>query len=142
MSKHFASAIWKGNLVKGNGNFTLKTSGYQGSYNFNSRFEDDKNASSPEELIGAAHASCFSMAFAHALDQEGHKPETIETEAEVTLEKKSEGFSITEILLKTKASVPGIQKEKFDKIADDAKNNCPVSQALKVPSIKLEAKLI
>ena len=142
MSKHYANAIWKGNLPKGNGEFELKTSGFKGSYNFSSRFEDDKSSSSPEELIGAAHASCFSMAFAHALDQSGFDPEEISTEAEVTLAKTSDGFAISEVLLKTKGKVPGIEKEKFLEIADDAKTNCPVSKALQAITIKLEAELI
>jgi lipoyl-dependent peroxiredoxin len=142
MSTHYASAIWHGNLVKGNGKFKLKTSGYEGAYRFTSRFEDDKSSSSPEELIGAAHASCFSMAFSHALDQSGFTPEMIETVAEVTLAKVGDGFGITEILLKAKGKVPGIGKEKFLEIANDAKENCPVSKALKVPVIKLVAELI
>jgi lipoyl-dependent peroxiredoxin len=141
MSKHLANAIWEGNLAKGNGKFQLKTSGYKGSYSFTSRFEDDKSSSSPEELIGAAHASCFSMAFAHALDQSGFKPEEISTEAEVTLDKTGDGFSITEILLKTKGKVTGISKEKYLEIANDAKENCPVSRALKATTIRLEAEL-
>ena len=142
MSKHFANARWEGNLVEGKGKFTLKTSGYEGSVNFSSRFEDDKSASSPEELIGAAHASCFSMALSHALDQEGFKPENIETEAEVTLAKTGAGFAISEVLLKTKGTVKGIDKDKFDKIAGDAKENCPVSKALKGVKIKLESELL
>ena len=142
MSKHFASAIWNGNLIKGNGKFKLKTSGYEGNYSFTSRFEDDKGSSSPEELIGAAHASCFSMALSNILDQAGFKPEKIETEAEVTLAKTGDGFSITEIVLKTKGKVPGIGKEKFQEIANDAKENCPVSRALKVPVVKLVAELV
>ncbi len=113
MSKHFASARWNGNLVKGKGEFKLITSGYTGSYSYTSRFEDDKTNYSPEELIGAAHASCFSMALAHALDQSGFKPEEINTEAEVTLAKAGEGFSITGILLKTKGKVAGVENEKF-----------------------------
>jgi lipoyl-dependent peroxiredoxin len=141
MSKHYASAIWKDNLVKGNGEFTLKTSGYKGSYSFTSRFEDNKTASSPEELIGAAHASCFSMAFAHSLDQSGFKPEQISTEAEVTLAKTGDGFSISEILLNTKGKVAGIGKEKFLEIANDAKENCPVSRVLQGTTIRLEAEL-
>jgi lipoyl-dependent peroxiredoxin len=142
MSKHFAKARWEGNLTKGNGKYTLKTSGHEGSYNFSTRFEDDKNSSSPEELIGAAHASCFSMAFAHELDQAGFKPVSIQTDAEVSLSKTSGGFSISEILLKTKGEVDGIEKEKFLEIANNAKENCPVSRALKAVSIKLEAELV
>ncbi len=142
MSKHFANARWEGNLPEGNGKFTLKTSGYEGSVRFSSRFEDDKSASSPEELIGAAHATCFSMAFSHALDQEGFTPKYVETKAEVTLAKSGEGFAITEILLKTEGNVPGIQKEKFLEIANGAKENCPVSKALQGTTIKLEAELL
>jgi lipoyl-dependent peroxiredoxin len=141
MSKHYANARWQGNLVNGKGTYTLKTSGHEGSINFSSRFENDRNASSPEELIGAAHASCFSMALAHALDQKGFKPEKIETSAEVTLAKTGDSFSITEILLKTKARVADIDKEKFQQIAKDAKENCPVSKALKGMNIVLEAHL-
>jgi lipoyl-dependent peroxiredoxin len=142
MSKHFAKARWEGNLTKGNGKYTLKTSGYEGSYNFSTRFEDDKKMSSPEELIGAAHASCFSMAFAHELDQAGFKPLSIHTDAEVSLAKSPEGFSITGILLKTKGEVEGIEKEKFLEIANKSKENCPVSRALKAIPIKLEAELV
>ncbi len=142
MSKHFASARWEGNLPEGNGKFTLKTSGYEGAVRFSTRFEDDKSASSPEELIGAAHATCFSMAFSHALDQEGHTPTSVDTDAEVTLAKSGAGFAITEILLKTKGNVPGIQKDKFLEIANGAKENCPVSKALQGVNIKLEAELL
>jgi osmotically inducible protein OsmC len=85
MSKHYANANWDGNLLKGSGKYTLKTSGYVGNLKFSSRFEDDKSASSPEELIGAALASCYSMALAHALDQAGNPSDKIETAAEVTI---------------------------------------------------------
>jgi lipoyl-dependent peroxiredoxin len=142
MSKHFASARWEGNLSKGQGKFVLKTSGYEGKYKFTTRFQDDKDQSSPEELIGAAHASCFSMAFAHDLDQAGFTPESIETEAEVSLEKTEGGFSITGILLKTKGKVADIPREKFLEIANGAKKNCPVSRALEAVEISLEAELI
>ncbi len=142
MSKHYASARWEGNLVKGNGKYVLKTSGYEGGYSFITRFEDDKKLSSPEELIGAAHASCFSMAFAHSLDQAGFKPESIETEAIVTLAKTDAGFAITEILLKTRGKVGNISKEKFLEIAGGAKENCPVSKALKAVTINMEAELL
>src|SRR5512133_4402480 len=97
MSKHYANANWEGNLTKGKGKYKLKTSGYEGNLNYSSRFEDDKSASSPEELIGAALASCYSMALAHALDQAGSPSEKIETSAEVTLAKTENGFAITEI---------------------------------------------
>ncbi len=141
MSKHYAQAQWQGNLVKGKGQYKLETSGYQAGVHFSSRFEDDKSASSPEELIGAAHASCFSMAFAHALDTSGFEPVKIETTAEVTLAKQGGGFAISEVLLKTKGGVKGIDKDKFLEIAGQAKENCPVSKALTGTSIKLEAEL-
>lgn len=142
MSKHFANAYWDGNLVKGNGKYTLKTSGFVGSLNFSSRFEDSKEASSPEELIGAALSSCFSMALAHALDQAGFKPEKVETAAEVTLTKGEAGFSITDILLKTKAKAGGVENSKFQEIAQQTKKGCPVSRALTGTNIRLEAELV
>ena len=142
MSKHYASAKWEGNLKKGKGQYKLETSGHVGHYNFSARFEDSKEKSSPEELIGAALASCFSMALSNDLDQAGHTPESVETRAEVTLEKTDAGFSVTTILLKTKARVEGIEKAKFDEIAAGSKKNCPVSRALKAVDIKLEAELI
>lgn len=142
MSKHYASARWEGNLIKGKGKYTLKTSGYEGGFSFTTRFEDDRKLSSPEELIGAAHASCFSMAFSHGLDQAGFTPESVETTAEVTLAKTETGFGITEILLKTTGKVPGITREKFLEIANGAKEGCPVSKALKAVNIKLEAELV
>lgn len=142
MSKHYANANWEGNLTKGKGKYTLKTSGYEGNLNFSSRFEDDKSASSPEELIGAALASCYSMALAHALDQAGNTPEKIETSAEVTLSKSPEGFSISEILLRTKGKVSGITKEKFREAAEKTKSGCPVSRALTGTNIRLEAELV
>ena len=142
MSKHYANARWEGNLPEGKGKYLLKSSGDEGNLTFSARFEDNKDASSPEELIGAAHASCFSMAFAHALSQAGYKPEKIETDAEVTLAKAGDGFAITEILLKSTGKVSDINKQKFEEIASDAKENCPVSKALKAINIKLEAKLV
>ncbi len=142
MSKHYANAYWEGNLPKGNGKYTLKTSGHVGSLKFTTRFEDDKSASSPEELIGAAHASCFSMAFSHALDQGGFTPEKIETEAEVTLGKIEGGFAITGILLKTRVKVSDIADDKFNEIANAAKENCPVSKALTGVKIELEANKV
>ncbi|TVR83965.1 MAG: OsmC family peroxiredoxin [Saprospirales bacterium] len=142
MSKHYASAIWNGNLTKGNGKYALKTSGFENGYTFPSRFENDKNHSSPEELIGAACASCFSMAFAHGLDQAGFTPQSIASEAEVTLNKVEGGFGITAIALKTVGQVPGIDNAKFLEIANDAKENCPVSKALSGTKIELASAIL
>lgn len=141
MSKHYASAKWNGNLPEGNGTYTLKSSGYQGKVNFKSRFEDG-DESSPEELIGAALSACFSMALSNELDQAGAEPKSIETAAEVTLAKTGDSFSITEIALKTKGNVSGIDEDKFREIADKAKENCPVSRALKDVNVTLNAELI
>ncbi len=142
MSKHYSHAQWQGNLTEGKGQYILKTSGYKGQLSFSSRFEDNKEASSPEELIGAAHASCFSMALAHGLSQEGFKSEKIETDAEVILSKAGDGFEISEITLKTTGKVSDISAQKFEEMAKVAKENCPVSKALKGVKIKLEAKLL
>jgi lipoyl-dependent peroxiredoxin len=142
MSKHYASANWEGNLVKGKGKYTLKTSGYVGSLKYSSRFEDDKSASSPEELIGAALSSCFSMALAHGLDQAGNTPEKVETSAVVTLTSTDNGFGITEILLKTSVWVKGLDDKKFQEIAAKTKTGCPVSKALTGTTINLEAVMV
>src|ERR1035437_4696168 len=142
MSKHYANANWEGNLVKGKGKYTLKTNGYEGKLSFSSRFEDDKTASSPEELIGAALASCFSMALAHALDQSGSTAERVETSATVTLATTDNGFGITEILLKSNAKVKGLDDKKFQEIASKTKTGCPVSKALTGTTIKLEAVMV
>jgi lipoyl-dependent peroxiredoxin len=142
MSKHLANAQWEGNLLKGKGKYRLNTSGYEGSLTFTSRFEDNRDASSPEELIGAALSACFSMALSHALDQSGYTPVKIETAAEVTLKKSEGGFAISDILLKSKGQIEGIEKEKFLEIAEDAKKNCPVSKALTGTTINLEAELV
>jgi osmotically inducible protein OsmC len=141
MSKHFASAVWRGNLPKGNGKYTLSSSGFKDSYTFHSRFEDGQK-SSPEELIGAALASCFSMALAGSIDKNGGNPESIETDAEVILAKTGDSFSITEIHLNTRGKASGIDHDQFIKLANDAKENCPVSRALGEVNVKLEAELI
>ena len=142
MSKHYANANWEGNLVKGKGKYILKTSGYEGKLSFSSRFEDDKTASSPEELIGAALASCYSMALANALDKSGNPSEKVETSAEVSLGKSNDGFAISEILLKTRAKVKTMDKQKFLEIAENTKKGCPVSKALTGTTIKLEAEIV
>jgi lipoyl-dependent peroxiredoxin len=142
MSKHYAKAHWEGNLLQGRGKYMLKTSGYEGNFKFSSRFEDDKSASSPEELVGAALSSCFSMALANNLDKAGNTAEKVETTAEVILVKVNDAFTITEILLKTGVKVTGLDNKKFQEIAEQTKKTCPVSRALTGTSIKLEATLV
>jgi osmotically inducible protein OsmC len=135
-----AEAEWKGNLTQGRGSVKLGSGVYEGPYSFASRFEDGAETN-PEELIGAAHASCFSMALSHMLSQSGYIPDSIHTTAEVHIEKIEEGFRITTIELVTQGKVPGIDEEAFQETAAAAKEGCPVSQALAGVDIKLDAKL-
>jgi osmotically inducible protein OsmC len=113
---------------------------FDGAYSFGSRFESGAGTN-PEELLGAAHAGCFSMSLANMLAQAGHAPESVETEARVDIEKGDSGFSITRITLVTEASVPGISEEEFQRHARAAKEGCPVSRALAATEIALEARL-
>ena len=135
-----ARAIWRGNLKKGDGTVKLDTSGKEFTYSFSSRFENEKGTN-PEELIAAAHAGCFSMAFSGLLTEEGYEPKSISTSAEVKIVKEGDGFKISESKLTTEAEVPGIEKDLFQELAQKAKENCPVSQALSSLDIKMEAKL-
>ena len=136
-----ANAVWNGDLFKGNGTMEFGSGAFKGNYSFGSRFEEAKGTN-PEELIGAAHSGCFSMAFAGALGANGFKPEKVQTEAKVTVEKVGDGFKITMVELSTEARVPDIDNDKFQTLAEDAKKNCPVSQALTGVEIKLKAKLV
>lgn len=136
-----AEAVWEGNLKEGNGHMKLAGGAYDGPYSFSSRFENGQGTN-PEELIAAAHAGCFSMAFANALTQAGHAPQRVHTTAKVHLEKGAEGFSIPRIDLITEASVPGIDPAKFQETAQNAKKNCPVSKLLAAAQITLDAKLV
>jgi len=136
-----ASAIWEGNLINGKGTVEVESGLFKGSYSFLSRFEKEKGTN-PEELLGAAHAACYSMAFSSMLGEKGYKPIKISTEANVSIEKNGGGFSITKILLVTRGEVPGIDKETFSKIANEAKVGCPVSKALAATKIDLESILV
>ena len=134
------NAEWQGDLKGGPGTFRAGDS-ITGEYSFKSRFEDGPGAN-PEQLIAAAHASCFSMAFANALDEAGSTPESIKTDASVQLRFVDGAPTITQIDLKTVGKVPGIDEEKFVEIAKEAKAGCPVSKALAgVETINLEATL-
>ncbi len=136
-----ASAVWEGNLPKGNGTIKFGSGAFEGAYSFGSRFEG-ATGTNPEELIAAAHAGCYSMALAHAMSMAGHIPKSVETSAKVHLDKVGEGFKITTIELFTEVSVPDLSEEAFLKFAEDAKVGCPVSQVLTGAEIKLDAKLI
>lgn len=135
-----ASAVWTGSIMDGGGTVALGSGAFEGRYSFTSRFQDG-TGTNPEELIGAAHAGCFSMALSGALGRAGFPPERITTSARVHIEKQEAGFRITQIELETEASVPGIDEATFQEIARGAKENCPVSQALKAVEITLKSKL-
>lgn len=134
------SAEWKGDLKSGAGTFTAGE-GISGQYSFSSRFEDGPGAN-PEQLIAAAHASCFSMALAAALGDAGTPAESVDTEAAVTLRMVDGVPTITSIALRTVGRVPGIDESTFRSAAEEAKRGCPVSRALAgVPEVTLEASL-
>jgi osmotically inducible protein OsmC len=134
-----AKAVWEGNLAKGTG--VIEFGGWRGAYSVGSRFENEKGTN-PEELIGAAHAGCFSMALSGILGKAGHTPKRLQTQAKVHINKVGEGFKITKIELHLDADVPGIDESKFLEHAEAAKKGCPVSQALAGTEIVLEATLL
>ena len=136
-----ASAVWQGNIKEGKGSVKLGSGAFEGPYSFGTRFED-KPGTNPEELIGAAHAGCFSMALSGGLGRAGFTPDRISTTADVTLEKVGEGFKITLIKLTTQASIPNIDEKTFRELAEKAKAGCPVSQALAATKIELDARLV
>ena len=142
MPKRTAEARWDGSLQEGNGTMRMASGAYEGPYSFQSRFEEG-DGTNPEELIASAHAGCFSMALSLALGQAGHSAERVETTATVHLDKLDDGFGITRIELDTRARVPGVDEGEFQRIAEGAKEGCPVSQALAaVGSIELKAELV
>ncbi|MES2563347.1 MAG: OsmC family protein [Pseudomonadota bacterium] len=135
-----ASAIWKGGIKDGGGTISTETGVLkQAPYGFKARFEDGKGTN-PEELIGAAHAGCFSMALSKIVGDAGLTPEKIETHAAVTLEKVGEAFEITSSHLEVTARIPGADQTKFEELANKAKVGCPVSKLLRA-TITMNAKL-
>lgn len=140
MAVRNANARWEGGLKNGKGKVSLGSGAFEGNYSFKSRFEEG-TGTNPEELIGAAHAGCFSMALSGNLEKAGFSPESIETKAEVHLAKAGEGFKISKIKLTTHAKVPNIKQEEFKQQANLAKENCPVSKALTGVAIELDATL-
>jgi osmotically inducible protein OsmC len=135
-----STAVWTGGLRNGKGTMKIGKGEFDGTYTFASRFEAGKGTN-PEELIGAAHAGCFSMALALMLDQEGYKPERIATTAKVKIDKIGADFRIIGIELETEGVVPGIDEARFREKAEAAKKGCPVSVALAGVDIRLEARL-
>jgi lipoyl-dependent peroxiredoxin len=135
-----AHAEWNGSIGEGSGTMALGSGAFEGPYSFKSRMEDGAGTN-PEELIGAAHAGCFSMALSVVLGAEEHEPESIRTDAKVHFVKEGDGFAIKRIDLTTRARVPGLDDEGFRKAAEAAKENCPVSKALAATEITLDAAL-
>jgi lipoyl-dependent peroxiredoxin len=140
MADRSASVTWQGDLMSGNGEIDEVPSGAFGplQVTWSARAEDSNGKTSPEELLAAAHATCFSMALAHGLAQGGHAPDRLQASATVTF---VPGTGVTKSALKVTGSVPGLDEEQFQAAAEDAKENCPVSKALAGVEKTLEARL-
>lgn len=143
MNEKTASVHWQGQGKKGQGQISTETGALKAyPYGFATRFEDDRRGTNPEELLGAAHAACFTMAFSFACDKAGFATELVDTEAKVRLVAEGEGFVIDRIALTLSAVVPGLGEAQFQEIAEAAKQGCPLSKALaSVPEITLSARL-
>jgi osmotically inducible protein OsmC len=141
MAIRTAEAVWSGSLREGAGDLAVQSGAFRTPYTFKARFEEGKETN-PEELLGAAHAGCFTMALAAALGREKIVPKEIRTTAAVHLEPGPSGFSIPRIELKTRAEIPGMNPTHFAELAADAKKNCPVSKALAGVEITLDAALV
>ena len=135
-----ARAVWEPNEAGGGGEIVPESGDFTTSYSRRSRFEEGRG-SNPEELLGAAHAACFSMALSLALAGAGHEPERVETVAKVHINREESGFRINLIELSTVGRVPGLDEQTFREFAQRAKATCPVSVALAGPEITLEARL-
>jgi osmotically inducible protein OsmC len=143
MSDKTASVHWEGQGKKGVGKISTQTDALKSyPYGFGSRFEDDRRGTNPEELLAAAHAACFTMAFSFACDAAGFATAAVDTQAAVRLVAKGGGFAIDRISMRLEATVPGIDEATFQKLAAGAKQDCPLSKALAgVPEINLSAVL-
>jgi osmotically inducible protein OsmC len=140
MPTRTAQAVWGGDLMSGKGQLSVGSKSFSGNYDWRGR-SGEGAGTNPEELLAAAHAGCFSMALSHQLAQAGHPPTRVQTTANASFEKQGEGFAITRIELVCEAQVPGIDDATFQKLANGAKENCPVSKALKATPITLSARL-
>ena len=143
MIEKTASVHWEGGGKAGVGKISMQTGAMKDyPYSFGSRFEDDRRGTNPEEILAAAHAACFTMAFSFACDKAGFKTEKVDTTAAVRLAKDGDGFKIDRIALELTAKIPGITLAQFDELAQGAKKGCPLSKALaSVPEISLKATL-
>jgi osmotically inducible protein OsmC len=135
-----ASVHWDGDIAKGKGTIATESGFVKAGYSFGTRFSGDPGTN-PEELLGASHAACFTMALSLALTRAGHPPTAIDTTARVHLKREGQGFEVPLIELSTTATAPGIEPAEFQELAKSAKENCPISRALRAVEIRLEAKL-
>src|ERR671916_703840 len=143
MPTHKAQAAWRGTFRDGEGEMRLGSGAFEGAYSYRSRMEDSALGTNPEELLGAAHAGCFSMSLARRLSADGYPPDHIRTEARVRFGRAGEGYEISRIELRTEAEVPGADEGLFLEKAEAAKRDCAVSKALAgVGEITLEARLV
>lgn len=143
--KRHATANWSGALADGKGTLDTQSGALSShGYSFKTRFEDEsgKSGTNPEELLAASHAGCFAMALSHALAENGTPADNLEANAVVTVEQVEGGFEVKSSALTLKGNVPGIEDAKFQQLAQDAKANCPISKALGVIDITLDAKLV
>lgn len=136
-----ANAEWRGTLREGEGTVGFGAGAFEGRYSFGSRFEQG-SGTNPEELLGAAHAACFSMALASGLGRAGFDPKRVATQAQVHIEKIEAGWTVTRIDLNTEALVPGMEPGAFQEAAASAKSNCPISRVLGEVEVTLEARLL
>jgi lipoyl-dependent peroxiredoxin len=136
-----AKASWQGDLAEGGGRIGVGSGAYEGPFTLRARVEDVERSTNPEELIGAAHAGCFTMSLANLLTESGHPPADLQTTAKVRLEQLDTGFAITNIALAAVGDVPGVDTDTFARLAQQAKDTCPVSRALAGTEITLEARI-
>jgi osmotically inducible protein OsmC len=136
-----AEAAWHGTFREGEGKMRLGSGAFEGGYSYRSRMEDGPGTN-PEELLGAAHAGCFSMSLARRLESAGYPPERVHTEARVRFGRQGEGYAISRIDLRTEAEVPGAGEDVFLEKAEAAKKDCAISKALAGVEINLEARLV
>lgn len=142
MPTRSASAHWSGSLSDGSGTISTETSALESiPYSFDTRFGDSKQGTNPEELLGAAHAGCYTMQLSHMLAEAGHPPQSADTTAKVNIKQVSGGFEIDKIHLTLTATVPGISDDEFHQIAEKAKETCPLSKVLRAAEISLDATL-
>jgi len=135
-----AAVHWEGDVARGKGEISAESGFVKAGYSFGTRFSGDPGTN-PEELLAASHAACFTMALSLALTREGHPPTAIDTTAKVHLKRENQGFDVPRIELNTTATAPGLDAEEFQRLAKGAKENCPISRALRATEIVLTATL-